>query len=348
MFMIKRKRVESCRGLFVGLAVCLGAAIASPAISGQGRGADDLAMRLAHLERRIEEERKKEHIPGVAIAVVKGDTVVFAKGFGYSDIETEQLVTPGTLFAVGSTTKAFTATLVGMLVDDAKMSWDDAVDKHIPAFRLKVDTGAAKITVRDLLCHRTGFTRMSILWAGGQLTRPEVIELAANAKPYADFRKKFLYNNVMYMAAGHTAGRASNSDWESLLAGRILKPLNMTDSSTSITNAKKDERLAKGYLWDEDKQAHQRLPMKNLDLIGPAGSINSNITDMAQWGAVSAWQRRVRGQTPAQSRSTRRNLEAADRNGARRGLRSGLDAPRMERQEGHRTRRQHRRLCGSG
>jgi len=124
---------------------------------------------------------------------------------------------------------------------------------------------------------------MGVLWAAGRLTRPEVIELAATAEPYTGFRKKFLYNNVMYMAAGLAAGKAVDSDWESLVAARILNPLNMTDSTTSITDAKKDERLAKGYVWDEDKLMHKRLPMRNLYLIGPAGAINSNVKDMAQW-----------------------------------------------------------------
>ena len=129
----------------------------------------------------------------MAIAVVKDDKVVLAKGFGYRDMETEQPVTPETLFAIGSTTKAFTATLIGMLSDDSKMSWDDPVDKHIPDFRLKVDTGDDKVTVRDLLCHRTGYARMSVLWAAGRLTRPYVIVLTATAEPLVDFRKKFRY-----------------------------------------------------------------------------------------------------------------------------------------------------------
>ncbi len=144
MFIIKKKCVESRRRFFVGLAICCGVAIASPAAIGQKKGTDNLATRLSNLEKRIEEERKKQHIPGVAIAVIKDDKVVFAKGFGYSDIETKQRVTPETLFAVGSTTKAFTATLIGMLADDSKMNWDDPVAKHIPEFRLKVDTGDEK------------------------------------------------------------------------------------------------------------------------------------------------------------------------------------------------------------
>ncbi|MEO2007974.1 MAG: serine hydrolase domain-containing protein [Pirellulaceae bacterium] len=281
--MIKKQCAESRRRFFCSVAICFGVAIASPAAFAQEKVTDDLVTRLGNLEKRIEEERMKQHIPGLAIAVIKDDKVVFSRGFGYSDIETDHRVTPETLFAVGSTTKAFTATLIGMLADDSKMSWDDPVARHIPEFRLKIDTGDEKVTVRDLLCHRTGFTRMGVLWAAGRLTRLEVIEHAATAAPYADFREKFLYNNVMYMAAGHAAGKAADSDWESLVASRIFDALNMSDTTTSITVAQKDERLAKGYLWNEEKQRHKRLPMRNLDLIGPAGSINSNVKDMAEW-----------------------------------------------------------------
>ena len=267
--------------LLAGLTICI--AIASPDATAQGRKADDLGARLARLEKRLENERKKLHIPGLAIAVIKDDQVVLAKGFGYCDLETKRPVTAQTLFAIGSTTKAFTATLVGMLTDESVMSWDDPVNKHLPNFLLNVDTGDQEVTVRDLLCHRTGFTRMGVLWAAGGLTRPEVFEHVATAKPLGEFRKQFLYNNIMYMTAGHAAGKAVDSDWASLVVARILKPLQMKDSTTSITDAQKDARLAKGYIWNEHEQKHVHLPMRNLDLVGPAGSINSLVKDMAQW-----------------------------------------------------------------
>ena len=83
----------------------------------------------------------------------------------------ERPVTPQTLFAIESTTKAFTAALSGMLADDSIISWDDPVEKHVPEFRLNFDTGDKNVTVRNLLPHRTSFTRMAVLWATGRLTR---------------------------------------------------------------------------------------------------------------------------------------------------------------------------------
>lgn len=244
---------------------------------------DDLGPRLAALEKRIESARLRLHIPGLALAVVKDGEVVFAKGFGVADLETKRRVTPETIFAIGSTTKAFTSTLVGMLADDGVLAWDDPVRKHLPDFALEIDTGDSEVTLRDLLAHRTGFTRMGALWASGRLSREEAIRAAARAKPFGAFRKQFLYSNVMYMIAGHAAGRAAGSSWEALLERRILQPLGMRSSSTSIRVAQKDARLAKGYIWEENKRAHRHLPMRNLDMIGPAGSINSNVVDMAKW-----------------------------------------------------------------
>jgi CubicO group peptidase (beta-lactamase class C family) len=243
----------------------------------------NIEERLATLDKLLEKERIKHKIPGFAIAIVKDNEVVFSKGYGHRDIEAKKPVEPDTLFAIGSSSKAFTGAVVAMLVDEGKMQWDDPVTKFVPEFKMNVDTGDEEISVRDLLCHRTGFTRMGLLWAGGNLTRDEIIQQATQAKPYAGFQEKFLYNNVMYMVAGQCAGRAAKSDWDSLVAERIFKPLGMSDSSTSIRVAQKDPRLSLGYLWDKDREEFVQLPMRNLDSIAPAGSINSNVIDMTKW-----------------------------------------------------------------
>lgn len=245
--------------------------------------ANDFSQRLEKLEKLFEEERVKNKIPGLALAVVKDGEVVFAKGFGYSNLEEKKPVDTETLFAIGSSTKSFTSTLVAMLVDEGKMDWDDPVSRYLPDFKMDVDTGDQEITIRDLLCHRTGFTRMGLIWASGSKTRAEVIEQAKLAKPYADFQEKFLYNNVMYMTSGVCAGRATDSDWDTLIAERIFKPLEMKNSTTSIIEAQKDDRLSLGYTWDNDQEEFVNLPMRNLDSIGPSGSINSNILDMTNW-----------------------------------------------------------------
>ena len=221
----------------------------------------------------------------MAIAVVKDDKVIFARGFGLADLANETPVTPGTIFAIGSITKSFTAALVGMLVDEGEMTWDDPVTRHIPYFTLNTAGGDedSQVTIRDMLSHRTGFTRMGVLIASGAVPREEILLAATKAEPWAGLRERFYYSNVMYLAAGVAAGNAAGADWDTLLAERIFEPLGMTSSNSSFEQSQGDPRLSLGYIWDEDLKVHKHLPMWVADNIGPAGGINSNVLDMAQW-----------------------------------------------------------------
>jgi CubicO group peptidase (beta-lactamase class C family) len=245
----------------------------------------DLQQRLDLLVEQFEQQRQTHHIPGMAIAVVKDDKVVLNQGFGIADVDEETPVTPETIFGIGSATKAFTATLVGMLVDEGKMDWDDPVIEYLPYFQMDVDSAdeSDQPTLRDVLSHRTGFTRMGLLFGSGQIPIEEVLLDATKAEPYVAFREKFYYSNVMYMSAGLAAGKVEDTDWDTLVAERIFEPLGMNSTTTSVTQAEQDPRLASGYLWDEDLQDYEHRPMRNVDNIGPSGSINSNVIDMAQW-----------------------------------------------------------------
>ena len=252
---------------------------ATPAI------APELQQKLDLLVEQLEQQRQTLHVAGMAIAVVKDDEVILAKGFGVTNVEKATPVTPETIFAIGSSTKSFTSTVVGMLVDEGKMDWDDPIAKYLPYFQMNVesDNESAEVTLRDVLSHRTGFTRMGILFASGQIPREEVLLDATKAEPYVPFREKWYYSNVTYMSAGVAAGKVDGTDWDTLVKERIFEPLGMDSTTTSVTQAEKDSRLASGYLWDEDLQAYEYKPMRNVDNIGPAGAINSNVLDMAQW-----------------------------------------------------------------
>ena len=245
----------------------------------------ELQQRLDHLVEQLEQQRQTYHVPGMAIAVVKDDEVVLAHGFGVASVGKQTPVTPETIFAIGSCTKAFTATLVGMLADEGRMDWDDAVTDYLPYFQMDMvsDDESDRITLRDVLSHRTGFTRMSLLFASGEVPREEVLLDATKAEPYVPFREEFHYSNVMYMSAGVAAGKAAGTDWDTLVAECIFEPLGMSSTTTSISQAEDDSRLASGYLWDGDLQDYECQPMRDVDNIGPAGSINSNVLDMAQW-----------------------------------------------------------------
>src|SRR5205085_6345549 len=245
--------------------------------------APDLAAQLAALERAVDDRRQALGIPGVALGIVKDDQVIYLKGLGLKDIEHNLPVTPNTLFAIGSATKAFTAMTMVMSADDHKLSLDDSPKKFLPYFRLRDPAADAQITIRDLLCHRSGLNRTDLALATGKLTREEIIRVAGLAKPAAKLREKFLYQNVMYTAAGEVAARANSMAWEQLVTTRILQPLGMKATVLAINDMQKSADFALGYEYDQATKETRRLQMINLDTIAPAGAINSSARDMTQW-----------------------------------------------------------------
>ena len=138
--------------------------------------APTLAERLDRLAAEFDRNRIDLHVPGAVLAIVRDEKVIFARGFGVADIEKKTPVTPDTPFFIGSATKAFTATLVGMLVDEGRMQWDDPVEKYLPQFKLAVRSNAPadRATLRDVLSHRTGFTRIAFLEINRGLSSDEI------------------------------------------------------------------------------------------------------------------------------------------------------------------------------
>ena len=251
--------------------------------------APTLAERLDRLAAEIDRNRIDLHVPGAALAIVRGDEVIFARGFGVADVEKKTPVTPNTPFFIGSATKAFTATLVGMLVDEGRMGWDDPVEKYLPEFKLAVQSKDPndRATLRDVLSHRTGFTRMGFLETNTGLSSDEILRRASSAEAFAPFRQRFLYNNVHYLAAGSAAAAAAGTSWDALMKARILAPLGMAATRTSLREAWKDPRMARGYAWDEARKTFRLVTLEtlgnNIDGIAPAGAISSTALDMTSW-----------------------------------------------------------------
>ena len=251
--------------------------------------APTLAERLDRLAAEIDRNRIDLHVPGAALAIVRGDEVIFARGFGVADVEKKTPVTPNTPFFIGSATKAFTATLVGMLVDEGRMEWDDPVEKYLPEFKLAVQSKDPndRATLRDVLSHRTGFTRMGFLETNTGLSSDEILRRASSAEAFAPFRQRFLYNNVHYLAAGSAAAAAAGTSWDALMKARILAPLGMAATRTSLREAWKDPRVARGYAWDEARKRFRLVTLEtlgnNIDGIAPAGAISSTALDMTSW-----------------------------------------------------------------
>jgi CubicO group peptidase (beta-lactamase class C family) len=245
--------------------------------------ATDYSAPLAVIEKTLDEKRKEFGIPGISLAIVKDDKVIYLKGLGVKDFEHNAPVTPDTRFAIGSSSKAFTAMLAVMSADEGKLSLDDSPKKFLPYFTLRDEEAAAKITLRDLLAHRSGLNRTDLAMVTGVLNREELIKVAGMAKPTAKLGEKFQYQNVMYTAAGEAVAKAQNSTWDDLIAKKIFKPLGMTNSDTRAEDMQKARDYSFGYDYNAGTKVTRRLPQRAIPAAAPAGAINSSARDMAQW-----------------------------------------------------------------
>jgi CubicO group peptidase (beta-lactamase class C family) len=220
-------------------------------------------------------------LPGVAIAVVRNDSVVYAKGFGVRELGKPAPVTAQTVFAIGSTSKAFTATALGMLVDAGKVRWDDPATKHLAELQLHDPYVTRELTVRDLLTHRSGLARGDRTWASSGLSRAEVLRRVRFLEPSWSFRASYGYQNIMYLAAGTVVEKVSGQSWDEFMRDRFFTPLGMRRSVTSVTQLAQLPDVATPH--ERIKGAYTPVDWMNIDNIGPAGSINSSVQDMAQW-----------------------------------------------------------------
>lgn len=220
-------------------------------------------------------------VPGLAVSIVKDGEVIYSSGFGYRDLEQKLEVTPETLFAIGSCSKAFTAVTMGILVDDGKLEWDKPVREYLPTFKLKDPFVSERMTPRDLVYHRSGLPRHEFMWYGSSAAREALFNRLQYLELSKDIRTAFQYNNLMFMTAGYMVGRIAETTWEDFVDVRIFKPLNMKDSNFSVENSKKASDFSLPYGKKEEEVVE--IPFRNIDTIGPAGSINSNVMDMANW-----------------------------------------------------------------
>lgn len=220
-------------------------------------------------------------VPGVAIAIVKDDKIVLAKGYGVKKLGDPAPVDERTVFAIGSSSKAFTAASIAILVDEGKLKWDDPVTKYLPGFQTSDPYVTRELTIRDLLSHRAGLERGELLWYASEYDRDELLRRTRFLKSAASLRGNFVYQNVMYLAAGQVASKAAGKSWDDLIAERIFGPLGMTASRTSIKAFKTADNVATPHAKSGDKI--EPIEWRDVDNIGPAGSINSSAVDMANW-----------------------------------------------------------------
>jgi CubicO group peptidase (beta-lactamase class C family) len=230
----------------------------------------------------VREALKSWHVPGVAVAIVRDNEVVYLKGHGVRDVTTKEPVTPDTLFSIASCTKAFTTTAMAILVDEGKMAWDDPVRKHVPFFHLSDPLADKEIVLRDLVCHRTGLRGHDMLWFHSPWTQEEQIRKLALLPLDKPFRSAFQYQSTMFVAAGFAVGNAAQTPWAEFVQKRLLDPLEMTATRCTTTAAAKSSDRASPHRLNRDGKP-EVINLYVMETPDPAGSIQSSARDLAKW-----------------------------------------------------------------
>jgi CubicO group peptidase (beta-lactamase class C family) len=218
-------------------------------------------------------------VPGAVVAVVENNTTIFLKGYGVREIGKTEKVDENTRFQVASVTKFFTATALGVLVDEGKLDWDTPIIEYIPEFAMNDAYATLHATSRDMLAHRSGFKHFDGDLLGRlNYSRAEILRKARYLEPGSSFRGKYDYSNIGIFIAGEVGARADNSSWEEVVSSRILTPLGMNRSGPNMAELFKDGNRATAHNMD-----NTIMPYESSDKTGAAGSVVSTGANMALW-----------------------------------------------------------------
>jgi CubicO group peptidase (beta-lactamase class C family) len=244
----------------------------------------DVSKKLKGFDQTIEKILKDWNVPGCGIGIVVKDKLVFARGYGYRDLEKKLPVTPNTLFQIASNTKLFTATAVGFLVEEGKLDWDKPIKNYVPQIQFYSDELNANVTIRDMLSHRTGISRHDLIWYKSDFTRQELFDRIKYLEPSIPLRQGYLYNNLMYAASGQIVEYLSGETWEEFVKSKIFIPLNMSHSMFVVEEMQKQPDFMTPHYEMRDTTILLPYPFYTQQQgLGPAGSIISSINDLSNW-----------------------------------------------------------------
>lgn len=242
---------------------------------------DERETQVEKIRQYIHRSLEQFQIVGAAVGIVKGNDVLLTEGYGHRDRDRNLPVTADTLFAIGSSTKAFTTMSVGLLVDEGKLDWDKPVSSYLPEFRLHDKYASDNATPRDLATHRVGLPRHEFVWYKAPLSREEIIRRLEHLPLTKPFRTVFQYQNMMYLTLGYLVEKVSGQTWETFVRTRILDPLGMKRTNLSVHASQQDDDYAKPYKQFGDET--REVPFADIDAMAPAGAINSSVNEMTEW-----------------------------------------------------------------
>jgi len=241
---------------------------------------------LVSLERYAKELRQEWGTPGMAIAIVRDGETIYAKGFGVKKLGGSDPVDTQTIFQIGSTSKAFTGVLAGMMKDEERFSWKDKVINHLPDFRMYGEWVTGQFMIQDLMAQHSGMAS----YAGDMQSelgfdRKHIIGSIRYMKPASSFRSEFAYVNNLFLVVAKLIEKYTGKSWEENIKNRILKPLGMDDTTVTSDAFMQSENVTCLHSREDGKAVSVPKDSQSFScyVYGPAGGINSNIIDMAKW-----------------------------------------------------------------
>ena len=260
---------KTCRAFFVLLLFVFAAGAQAP------------EEKIAEIDAYAQKVMTDWKQPGMAIAIVKDDKIVFAKGYGTRQLGKTEPVDADTVFAIASNSKAFTSASLAILVDEKKLAWNDKVSKYLPDFKLYDPWVTSELTIRDLVTHRVGLDTFSgdLLWYETNFTGDEILQRVRFLKPVSSFRTQFGYQNLMFIAAGKIVEKVSGKSWCDFVTERILAPLGMSRTTCSV------KTLPENAAWPHNESGGtlRVLHRGNVDGAYSAAALNSSVNDLSKW-----------------------------------------------------------------
>lgn len=241
---------------------------------------------LRGLDEQIEKLRREWEVPGLAVAIVTADQVLYVKGFGQRDVLQRLPVTPNTLFGIASCSKSLGAATVCLLASEGQLSLDQPIHDYWPGFRLLDDHATLHCTARDLLSHRSGLPRHDLVWYHNPtVPRAELVRRLRYLPPADELRTAFHYQNLGYTTLSQLVQEVSpgHATWEEVARRRLLIPLGMTRTNFSVHDSEHDPDHSLAYRLRDTSPLPQPLPLEDVDALGAAGNVNSTAMDMARW-----------------------------------------------------------------
>ncbi len=237
---------------------------------------------LPQLQKLAEDAMQRSGIPGMAIAVVYMDEVIYLKGFGVREEGTPEAVGPDTVFQLASLSKPIAATVVAALVADGAVAWDDPIIRHDPGFAMYDSWVTRQVTLRDMFAHRSGLPdHAGDLLEDIGYDRAEIVRRLRYQKPDSSFRSRYAYTNFGFTEAAVAAATAIGKSWEDLSAVRLYQPLGMKHTSSRFADFAASANRARGHVRQDGKWIAKYT--RNPDGQSPAGGVSSSVQDMAMW-----------------------------------------------------------------